>query len=157
MAAKIWVVDDEDAVREALEAMMRQLNYETRTFAKGEDALSAFESDKPDVVVTDVRMPGMSGLELTRRLLELDPDLIVMILTGYPSIPDAVEAIKGGATDFLAKPCRIEELRMRMNRALENRELEARFKRTRFMAWAVILSLPVWFVLGMVLMHFLSR
>ncbi|HEY8240995.1 MAG TPA: response regulator, partial [Kiritimatiellia bacterium] len=103
---------------------------------------------------TDLRMPKMSGLELTRALLVKDPEAIVMVLTGYPSIPDAVEAVKSGATDFLSKPCRMEEIRIRLERALESRELQDRLKKTRSLTWILIGSLPLWFVLGMVLARF---
>lgn len=151
MRAKVWVVDDDDAVRGILEAMLKELGYEVVTYANPEAALAAYRSNAPDVVITDVRMPGMSGLELTRAMLELNSGCIIMILTGFPSIPDAVEAIRAGAVDFLSKPVRMEELRVRVERALENRALESRLNKTRMVAWALILSLPFWFVLGILL------
>lgn len=151
MRAKVWVVDDDDAVRGVLEAMLHELGYEVATYTTGEAALRDFKPGSADVVITDVRMPGMSGLELTRAILDKDRHCIVMILTGFPSIPDAVEAIRAGAIDFLSKPVRMEELRVRLERALENRELEARLGRTRILAWVLILSLPLWFALGILL------
>lgn len=156
MATTVWVVDDDNSVRGVLEAMIKELGYPVRAFDKAEDALGAFEKEAPDVVITDVRMPGMSGLDLTRTLLDIDPAVIVMILTGFPSIPDAVEAIRAGAKDFLSKPLRIEELRVRLDRALENRRLEARFKKARTVAWCLIASLPIWFILGILLARFLQ-
>lgn len=148
MRAKVWVVDDDDAVRGVLEAMLKELGYEVSSYSNPEAALAAYRSAAPDVVITDVRMPGMSGLELTRAMLEMKSDCIIMILTGFPSIPDAVEAIRAGAVDFLSKPVRMEELRVRLERALENRDLEARLNRTKMVAWALIFSLPIWFALG---------
>lgn len=156
MGTTVWVVDDEDAVRGVLEAMMRELGYAVRAFEKAQDVLDAMATESPDVVITDVRMPGMNGLELTRAMLDKDPGIIVMILTGFPSIPDAVETIRAGAVDFLSKPCRIEEIRIRLERALENRRLQGRLKKARMVAWALILSLPIWFVLGILLARILQ-
>lgn len=156
MATSVWVVDDDDSVRGVLEAMLKELGYTVTTYDKAEEALNAYRAAPPDVVVTDVRMPGMSGLDLTRAMLEADSRCIVMILTGFPSIPDAVEAIRAGATDFLSKPVRMEELRVRMERALESRVLQGRLSKTRVLAWSLILSLPLWFVLGVVLARMLQ-
>jgi FixJ family two-component response regulator len=157
MGTTVWVVDDDDAVRGVLEAMLKELGYTVTSYDKAEDALNAYRVQAPDVVVTDVRMPGMSGLELTRTMLEINDRCIVMILTGFPSIPDAVEAIRAGATDFLSKPVRMEELRVRMERAIENRMLQGRLSKVRVLALALILSLPIWFILGIVLARMLQR
>jgi DNA-binding NtrC family response regulator len=158
MATTIWVVDDEDAVRDALESMIKELGYQVRTFSTAEEVLNAYKQseDAPDVVITDVRMPGMSGMDLTRAILQIDPHAILIILTAYPSIPNAVESIRGGAVDFLSKPCRIEEMRIRLEHALESRDLQSRLKKTRLIAWGLIASLPIWFVLGIILAKILQ-
>jgi DNA-binding NtrC family response regulator len=157
MATTIWVVDDEDAVRKVIESMIKELGYQVRTFSAAEEALGAYKQSKvhPDVVITDVRMSGMSGIDLTRAILEFDPEAILIILTAYPSIPNAVESIRGGAVDFLSKPCRIEELRIRLEHAWESRDLHARLKKTRTIAWCLIASLPIWFMLGILLARIL--
>ena len=157
MATTIWVVDDEDAVRDALESMIKELGYQVRTFGTAEEVLSVYKQTPtpPDVVITDVRMPGMSGMDLTRAILDIDPNAIVIILTAYPSIPTAVESIRGGAADFLSKPCRIEEMRIRLEHALESRDLQGRLRKTRMVAWALIASLPIWFILGILLARLL--
>ena len=154
MASRVWVVDDDDSVREVLTAMLSELGYEAKGYADPHEALTAYMPGSAEVLITDLRMPKMSGLELTRALLVKDPEAIVMVLTGYPSIPDAVEAVKSGATDFLSKPCRMEEIRIRVERALESRELQDRLRKTRSLTWVLIGSLPLWFVLGMVLARF---
>ncbi len=151
MATTVWIVDDEEAVRDALEAMVRELGYTCRTFGKAEDVLTAYQGEAPDIVITDVRMPGMSGIDLTRAIREMDPAALVMVLTAYASIPIAVEAIQGGAVDFLSKPCNVEELRLRLQRALETKILQSKLKKTQMLAWALIGSLPIWFILGMLL------
>jgi DNA-binding NtrC family response regulator len=156
MAATVWVVDDEESVRDVVGAMLKELGYDVRIFENAEGVTEAYRSSPPDVVITDVRMPGMSGLELTRSILEVDHDAIVMILTGFPSIPDAVEAIRTGATDFLSKPCRMEEIRVRIERALESRDICGRLRRARLVGWLLIASLPLWFVLGILLARLLQ-
>lgn len=156
MAVTVWVVDDEEAVRDVVGAMLKELGYQVELFESGDVALKEFRSRPADVVITDVRMPGMSGMDLTRSLLEMNPDAIVMILTGFPSIPDAVEAIKTGATDFLSKPCRIEEIRVRIERALETRDMYGRLRKARLVAWLLIASLPFWFILGILLARLLQ-
>ena len=158
MATTIWVVDDEEAVRDALESMIKELGYQVRTFSSAEDVLLAYKQEdaSPDVVITDVRMPGMSGMDLTRAILQLDPHSIVIILTAYPSIPNAVESIRAGAADFLSKPCRIEEMRIRLEHALESRDLQTRLRKTRTIAWSLIGSLPIWFILGIILAKILQ-
>ena len=155
MAATVWVVDDDDTVRSVLGAMLKELGYEVQLFDKAEEVINSYSLRPPDVIVTDVRMPGMSGMELTRAILEKDPFAIIMILTGFPSIPDAVEAIRVGAIDFLSKPCRIEEIRIRIERALENKHLQNRLKKTRLVTWSLMASLPLWFILGIILARIL--
>ncbi|NCC60356.1 MAG: response regulator [Verrucomicrobiae bacterium] len=156
MSATVWVVDDEESVRDVVGAMLKELGYEVRLFEGAEPVLKEYKSGAADVIITDVRMPGMSGMELTRVLLDKDPDAIIMILTGFPSIPDAVEAIRTGAADFLSKPCRMEEIRIRIERALESREVYGRLRRTRTVAWVLIASLPIWFILGILLARLLQ-
>lgn len=155
MPATVWVVDDEFEVRDVLGAMLTQLGYHVRLFENGESAVQSYGGEKPDVVVTDLRMPGMSGIELTSALLRKDPQAVVMILTGFPSVPDAVEAVRQGAVDFISKPCSIGELNIRIERALNVRRLEDRLKRTRQVAWALVETLPLWIILGMLLHRFL--
>lgn len=149
--ATIWVVDDEEPVREVLGAMLQQLGYETRLFPDAAALLNAYRSGTVDLVMTDVRMPGMDGLALTRELHEKDPRLVVIILTGFPSVDDAVEAIRMGASDYLTKPFRMEEIRLRLLRALETRDLQQQVRRGRMLTWLLIGSMPVWFVLGLLL------
>lgn len=149
--ATIWVVDDEEPVREVLGAMLQQLGYETRLFADGPSLLAAYRPGLTDVVMTDIRMPGMDGLALTRALRERDPKVVIMIATGFPSVQDAVEAIRLGAADYLGKPFRMEEIRLRLVRALELRDLQVQVRRSRSLCWLLIGSLPFWFILGLVL------
>lgn len=153
----IWVVDDEESVADVLCGMLQQLGYETRFFSDPREALKQYQPGKADVVITDIRMPSMDGLEFTRSIRQRDPRAVVILITGFPSVSDAVEAIKMGAADYLTKPFRMEEIRMRVLRALEARDLEQRFRRNRALTWLLIGSLPVWFLLGLFLAFSVSR
>ena len=149
--ATVWVVDDESPVREVLEAMLQQMGHTSRMFADGTSLLSAYQRGQVDLVISDMRMPGMDGLSLLRALREKDRQAVVILLTGYPSIQDGVEAIRLGAADYLTKPFRMEEINLRILRALESRDLNQQLRRSRILAWLLIGSLPFWFVLGLVL------
>lgn len=153
MAATVWVVDDDESVLEVLGGMIQELGYKSRLFTQGRQALDAYQRGKADILIVDVRMPDMSGLDLTRALLKKDPYAVVVILTGFPSISDAVEAIRTGAMDYLTKPFRMEEIRVRIERALESRELQDRLRKNRLLTWVLIGSLPLWFILGIILVR----
>lgn len=146
--ATIWIVDDDESVLDLMLTIVERLGYAGRTFTLATEALEAFQRGAADVVISDVRMPDMDGMEFTRRLLGKDPAVKVMLLTGFPSIPDAVNAIKGGAFDYLTKPFRMEEIRVRLERALEARELFSRLATNRWLTWVLIASMPLWFLLG---------
>ncbi|MBW7907985.1 MAG: response regulator [Kiritimatiellae bacterium] len=155
--ATVWVIDDEPATSDVLAAMLHELGHEARVFNQAREALAAYKAGCTDIVMTDIRMPGLDGLEFTRALREKDPRATIIILTGYPSVEDAVEAIKMGAADYMTKPFRIEEIRLRVLRVLEARDLQDRFRRNRMLTWLLIGSLPVWFLLGIVLTYLVAR
>ncbi|HMP73873.1 MAG TPA: response regulator [Kiritimatiellia bacterium] len=144
----IWILDDEEAIRDVLSTLVRRLGYVCEVFDSPVELLSRIRPGEVDVVFTDVRMEGMDGLELTRQLIAKDPALKVVLLTGFPSITDAVAAIKNGAFDYLTKPFRMEEIRMRIERAMESRELKGRLLTNRYLTWILIASMPLWFFLG---------
>jgi two-component system response regulator FlrC len=124
--AKILVVDDEEGVREFLAEALDDDGHETSMAANGEEALSCIDRQGFDLLLTDLKMPGMDGLELLRRAREIQPDLEVVVLTAHGSIDAAVEAMRLGAFDFLQKPLGSPaELRLLASRALERRSLLA--------------------------------
>ena len=97
--------------------------YRTCSSDCGEKALEIFDREALDLVILDVKMPGIGGIETLRRLKEMDPGVTILIITGYPSIETAVTAIKLGAYDYITKPFNPPELRVAVNRALERRSL----------------------------------
>jgi len=106
---EVWVVDDDQSVRWVLEKALRQADMETRSFERAEHLLDALDSSQPDVLITDVRMPGMDGLTLLGRLRDRCPELPVIVVTAYTDLENAVAAYEGGAFEYLPKPFDVDE------------------------------------------------
>ena len=104
-----WIVDDDPSVRWVLEKALKQANIGTRSFERAEHLLEAIDDDAPDVLITDVRMPGMSGIALLERLRGSLPDLPIIVITAHSDLENAVAAYKGGAFEYLPKPFDIDE------------------------------------------------
>ncbi|MBX9928993.1 MAG: response regulator [Gemmatimonadaceae bacterium] len=122
-ARRILVVDDEDALRNALVRFLKSRGYEVTGVPSGPDALIALESEKFVLMLCDVRMPEMTGVQLVPRALELDPDLAVVMLTAVNDAPTATEALGSGAMDYLMKPIELDALQAAVDRLLHRREL----------------------------------
>ena len=105
----VWVVDDDQSVRWVLEKALKQADMQTRSFERAEHLLEALGEAQPDVLITDVRMPGMSGLALLERLRGSHPDLPIIVITAHSDLESAVSAYKGGAFEYLPKPFDIDE------------------------------------------------
>ena len=105
----VWIVDDDQSVRWVLEKALKQADMETRSFERAEHLLDAIGEGDPDVLITDVRMPGMSGLSLLERLRNSRPDLPIIVITAHSDLENAVAAYKGGAFEYLPKPFDIDE------------------------------------------------
>jgi two-component system, NtrC family, sensor kinase len=116
-ASKILIVDDEQAIVRLLSMSLKSDGYDTCTASSGEEALDVFENQSPDIVVTDIKMPGMDGLELLKRIKERDPDKEVIIVTGHGDIDSTITALQYGASDFINKPVRDEALAIALERA----------------------------------------
>jgi len=128
MKFKLLVVDDEKNIREGLTASLEMDGYSTVCAASGNEAWELYCKGDIDLVITDLRMPGMDGEELMRRILAETPGLPVIILTGHGTIENAVSAMHDGAWDFLTKPVNLDHLAILVKRALENRELVLRHR-----------------------------
>ena len=117
----ISVVDDDDSVREALEALLRALEFEVGLFASALEFLRSDRVRKTDCLILDVRMPGMSGLELQRRLVETYRDVPVIFITAHGDEERRARALKGGAVDYLLKPFSEESLMNAVRTALSEK------------------------------------
>lgn len=115
----IFVVDDDAAVRDALKLLLRSVGQAVETFGSGQEFLDAYGENRAGCLVLDIRMPGMSGLELQQKLNERHSILPIIFITGHGDVPMAVEAMQAGAVDFIQKPFRDQDLIDRINQALE--------------------------------------
>src|SRR6059036_2169448 len=120
----VLIVDDEQTLARSAKAFLADHGYEAEVAASGEKALELLERLQPDVVFADVRLPGMSGIDLLKRIREFDPVLPVVMVTAYGTIEGAVEAVKLGAFDYVKKPVDLEELKLLAERARADRLLK---------------------------------
>ena len=121
---RIMVVDDEESMREFLCIMLRNEGYDVVAFPAGGPAIEHFKENHVDLVIADLKMPGMSGVNLLKALKEISPDVVFIMITAYASVDSAVEAMKAGAYDYFTKPFNIEEIKLHIKRSLEWRRLE---------------------------------
>jgi two-component system response regulator FixJ len=115
----VFVVDDDAAVRDSLRLLLKSVGLPVEVFESAQDFLDADRDDRPGCLVLDIRMPGMSGLELQVKLNERHSILPIIFITGHGDVPMAVEAMQAGAVDFIQKPFRDQDLLDRINQALE--------------------------------------
>jgi len=125
---KILIVDDEENFLTILSSLMKKQGHKVVTAGDGKKALKLIHMEAPDVLLSDVKMPGMDGIELLKKAKELDPDLPVVMITGFADIPGAVNMIKLGAHDYLPKPFDNNEVIRVVQRALTERELKRKLK-----------------------------
>lgn len=120
----ILIVDDERDICRALEFLLTRENYKVSTAYSGEEALKKFKEQRFDLVLTDLKMEGLTGIDVLEKVKETDPSTIVIIMTAYASVESAVEAMKKGAADYIVKPFVNDDVKMTIRRLLEHRELQ---------------------------------
>ncbi|NQT80383.1 MAG: sigma-54-dependent Fis family transcriptional regulator [Candidatus Aminicenantes bacterium] len=121
--AKILIIDDEKDIGWLFSKILTEEGYQVLTALDGQTGISVIKKEKPDLVILDLKLPGMDGIEILREIRRFDKDLCVIILTGYKAVKSAVEAMKLGAYDYLAKPVDIEKLKTHINNALITQSL----------------------------------
>jgi len=124
MAFRILVADDDESLRRVIEFGLTQEGYDVKAVANGEQALELLKNERFDLLLSDMKMPGISGLELLMRAMELDRELKVILITAYATVQQAVEAVKLGAFDYLTKPFEKDELGVTIKKALQFKHLE---------------------------------
>jgi len=127
----ILIVDDELVVRDSLGKWFATEGYRTRTVESGREALEAIQKEEFDLALIDIKMPGMDGLELQDRLRQIEPELLVVIMTGYASVETAVQALKRGAYDYITKPFDPDELVHLVSKAFDHRSTKQEVVRLR--------------------------
>jgi two-component system, NtrC family, response regulator AtoC len=123
-AGTVLIVDDERTLARAIRAFLEDAGYEAQVAGDGTEALGLLDRLRPDVVFTDVRLPGMSGIELLRKIKEFDSATAVVVMTAHGTIEGAVEAVKLGAIDYLKKPVDLDEIKLLADRARETSQLK---------------------------------
>ena len=108
---RILVVDDEEIIRDMLFDTLSQAGYTVKTAKDGNDAIAQIEHEAFDIVITDIKMPDISGMELLIRLLKENPNVCVLLMTAYGTIKSAINAIKLGARDYICKPFELSEMK----------------------------------------------
>lgn len=127
----ILVIDDDEVARDSAQVLLSRWGYRVTLAETGEKGLEALESDPPDLIVVDLQMPGISGLEVLEAVREADPTIICIMVTGFATLQSAVDAMKQGAYDFLPKPFSPDELKLAVKRGLERRFLEKETQKLR--------------------------
>jgi two-component system NtrC family response regulator len=121
---KILIVDDDSSIRKVVGFILEEAGYAVRTAASGPEALAMIEKDRPDLVLTDIKMPGMDGIALLKEIKKIDESITVIVLTAFGTVETAVEAMKTGAADYLTKPISRDELTLTVHKTLRLRALE---------------------------------
>lgn len=124
--ANILVVDDNETMREGMAISLRKIGHEIISASGGESALAAFRKSPPDLVITDLKMEPVDGMEVLEAVKKIDPEVMVIMVTGHGSVSSAVEAMKLGAFDFVEKPVQLDVLRAKAEKALEIRSMKER-------------------------------
>jgi len=120
---RILVVDDEEIVRDLLYDTLSKTGYKVKTATNGQDAIAQIENEPFEIVITDLKMPGMGGIELLQRVQKINSDICVLIITAYSTVESAVSAMKLGAYDYICKPFELEEMKVIIEKAVERQRL----------------------------------
>ncbi|BCR05347.1 acetoacetate metabolism regulatory protein AtoC [Desulfuromonas versatilis] len=124
-AERILIVDDEEGMRRLLARVLAKEGHDTLTVGSGEEALQQIGAEEFDLVITDIKMPGMGGLELLREIKSFDPGLPIIVITAYGTVESAVQALRAGAYDYITKPFETDEIKLTVAKALERERLLA--------------------------------
>ena len=123
---KVLVVDDEAVIREGVKRILENSGFEVETCASGRLALEMIQEKDFELVITDLKMPGMGGMEVLKTIKILQPEVPVIVITGYSTVDTAVEAMKNGAVDYVAKPFTPDALMEKVDKALEQKAVLSR-------------------------------
>jgi two-component system, NtrC family, C4-dicarboxylate transport response regulator DctD len=144
MQASVLIVDDEPLVRQTLSEWMKRINFRVFEADGGRQAMERIRRDEPDIVISDVVMPGMDGVELLKEARAVKADIPFLMISGYPSHSTALDIMNHGASDYLPKPFTPEELTRRVNRALLRKSASRKLAPAKGIILGAALSTVVW-------------
>lgn len=121
---KVWIVDDDKSIRWVLEKALKSADVDITSFSHPDDVLERINKEEPDVIITDIRMPGMDGISLLDRIKQHSPNIPVIIMTAYSDLDRAVSAFQGGAYEYLSKPFDVDEVISLVRRAIADRQVD---------------------------------
>ena len=155
MQASVLIVDDEPSVRQTLSEWMRKKNFHVFEAEGGRQAMEMIQRDDPDIVISDVVMPGMDGIQLLKEAKAVKADIPFLMISGYPSCATAVDIMKYGASDYLPKPFTPEELVHRVSRTLRLKALSKPHAPAEGIIMGAVISITMWmFIIGAILALF---
>jgi DNA-binding NtrC family response regulator len=147
---RLLVVDDEAVILDLFRDYFTGLGYQVVTASSGRDAIDNFSPGRFACVLCDYYMPEMNGTDLLERLQKQDGRMPFLMMTGHPSVEGAVEVIKKGAYDYIIKPVNLEDVRIKVERAIHVKGVEKSLRKINGLLWGVIVSVPIWLLLGIV-------
>ncbi|MBW1765175.1 MAG: response regulator, partial [Deltaproteobacteria bacterium] len=121
---KVLVIDDEQVLRDGAERILTRMNFQVFKASRGDEGLKILEKEPVSIVLLDMKMPGMDGMEVLKCIMEMERGILVIVITGFATVETAIEAMKRGAYDFIPKPYEPEQLRIVVNRAREKMQLQ---------------------------------
>jgi DNA-binding NtrC family response regulator len=154
---RILVVDDDEQLTDVLVEYLERLGYQAEAAYNGAEGLKNFQAGAFQMAIVDLKLPDMDGMDLMGAIKSIDKQIVVLVITGYGTIDAAVNAIKAGAYDFIAKPFDFKALELIINRALERHTLFRRLGVFRGLTLALIVSVPVWLILGIVMAYVILK
>lgn len=148
---RILVVDDDESTRLLLSDYLAGLGHNVITAGNGEEALEKFIPGEFDCVISDLFMPKVDGLELLKRIKSQDKAVYFLMITAFPTIDGALNAVKEGAYDYVTKPFHMEDICATVERALGAKKTAWSLKTMTGLFWGLIISIPIWLILGIIL------
>jgi YesN/AraC family two-component response regulator len=130
-AFTVLVVDDDQLVLELLQEYLKDEEYQVLTAGSGEEGISKIHSVRVDIALVDYKMPGMDGLETIEQMTESDPETVTILMTGFPTIDSSIKAMKLGASNYILKPFKLEEVKLAVTKATQEHQLRQEMKNLR--------------------------
>lgn len=149
--SRILVVDDDDSFSLAFCKIIQSLGHTVERAVDGEDGLAKFRQGVFDVIITDLKMPKMDGIEFLKQVKKQKKEAIVLVITAYADMETAIEALKAGAYDYISKPIELDQFKIVLDRGLEKQRLLEQLNFSKGWLWTIIISIPLWLILGIIL------